>query len=106
MFEVPSNLMLKVIGPRIWITSIMVVWGVIMAAMATCNNGRQLMVARFFLGVAESGLYPGVIFYLSMWYTKRQLALRIAVFYSSSTLAGVSAKKSNMLLYELMITLL
>ncbi|KAI9263336.1 major facilitator superfamily domain-containing protein [Phascolomyces articulosus] len=88
LFEVPSNLMLKVVGPCIWIPLIMVVWGTIMALMSLCTNGPSLMAARFFLGVAESGLYPAAIFYLSKWYTKRQQAFRIALFYSSSTLSG------------------
>ncbi|KAI9477138.1 major facilitator superfamily domain-containing protein [Zychaea mexicana] len=88
IFEVPSNLMLKFAGPRLWLSIILLVWGVIMASMATCRTGAGLIAARFFLGVAESGLFPGIIFYLSVWYTKRQLALRIAVFYGSSTLAG------------------
>ncbi|KAG2222458.1 hypothetical protein INT45_013371 [Circinella minor] len=88
VFEVPCNLALKVVGPRIWIPLIMVVWGVIMALMALCSTGQGLMACRFFLGVAESGLYPGALFYLSKWYTKRQQAFRIGLFYSSSTLAG------------------
>lgn len=90
LFEVPSNLALKVVGPKIWIPAIMVTWGVIMAAMAAVNNGSGLMAARFFLGVAESGLYPGLLLYLSMWYTKQEQAKRIAWFFCSSTLAGVS----------------
>ncbi|KAI8148988.1 major facilitator superfamily domain-containing protein [Fennellomyces sp. T-0311] len=88
LFEVPANLVLKMLGPRIWISTIMIVWGAIMAAMAACRNGPELIAARFFLGVAECGLYPGVLFYLSVWYTRRQQALRIALFYGSSTLAG------------------
>ncbi|KAG2222936.1 hypothetical protein INT45_012914 [Circinella minor] len=85
---VPSNLILKVIGPRLWLSIILIVWGVIMAVMSKCKTGSELMVARFFLGVAEAGLFPGVIFYLSVWYTRRQQSLRIAWFYGSSTLAG------------------
>ncbi|KAI8145522.1 major facilitator superfamily domain-containing protein [Fennellomyces sp. T-0311] len=88
IFEVPSNLALKWMGPKIWITTIMLIWGTIMAAMSCVKTGGGLMAARFFLGAAESGLYPGVLFYLSKWYTRRQQALRIALFFSSSTLAG------------------
>ncbi|KAI9244474.1 major facilitator superfamily domain-containing protein [Phascolomyces articulosus] len=86
--EVPSNLMLKILGPRIWISLIMIVWGAVMAAMSACRNGPELIVARVFLGIAEAGLYPGVLFYLSVWYTRREQALRIALFYGSSSLAG------------------
>lgn len=45
-------------GPRYWISLIMLVWGVVMAAMAACKNGPGLLAARFFLGLAESGLFP------------------------------------------------
>ncbi|ORY97594.1 major facilitator superfamily domain-containing protein [Syncephalastrum racemosum] len=78
----------KMVGPKIWIPAIMITWGVIMAAMSATNNGPGLMAARFFLGVAESGLYPGLLLYLSMWYTKQEQAKRIAWFFCSSTLAG------------------
>ncbi|KAI8140516.1 major facilitator superfamily domain-containing protein [Fennellomyces sp. T-0311] len=88
LFEVPSNLVLKRLGARIWIPIIMFVWGVIMAAMAACKTGEQLMVARFFLGAAESGLYPGIIFYISLFYKRREQTTRIACFFGSSTLAG------------------
>ncbi|KAG2222937.1 hypothetical protein INT45_012915 [Circinella minor] len=88
IFEIPANLMLKWIGPRKWITIIMVVWGVILAAMSECKNGETLMAARFFLGVAEAGLYPGILYYLSIWYTRKQTAIRVAFFYASNTLAG------------------
>ncbi|KAI8139133.1 major facilitator superfamily domain-containing protein [Fennellomyces sp. T-0311] len=88
IFEVPGNLMLKWLGPRMWISIIMIIWGAILAAMAAVRNGKELMVARFFLGVAEAGLYPGVLYYLSVWYTRKQTALRVAFFYASNTLAG------------------
>ncbi|KAJ8660813.1 hypothetical protein O0I10_003456 [Lichtheimia ornata] len=88
VFEIPSNLALKRLGARIWIPIIMGVWGVIMMAMAAAKSGRELMVARFFLGAAESGLYPGIWWYLSTWYTRRELTTRIAFYFGSSTLAG------------------
>ncbi|KAI8140340.1 major facilitator superfamily domain-containing protein [Fennellomyces sp. T-0311] len=88
VFEVPSNVILKKIGPRIWLSTIMVIWGTILAAMSKVKTGNHLLAARFFLGVAEAGLYPGVLFYLSVWYTRKQQATRIALFYGSSTLAG------------------
>lgn len=56
--DVPSNLMLKFVGPRRWIAAIMITWGTITAAMAAVKNGSGLLAARFFLGLAEAGLYP------------------------------------------------
>lgn len=50
--------MLKFVGPRRWIAAIMITWGTITAAMAAVKNGSGLLAARFFLGLAEAGLYP------------------------------------------------
>ncbi|KAI9490723.1 major facilitator superfamily domain-containing protein, partial [Zychaea mexicana] len=81
-------LFLKYMGPRKWIALIMVVWGTIMAVMATVKNGDGLLASRFFLGIAEAGLFPGVIFFLSVWYPRRTQTIRIALFYAASTVAG------------------
>ncbi|KAI7881293.1 MFS general substrate transporter [Lichtheimia hyalospora FSU 10163] len=91
IFEVPANLFLKLIGPRYWISLIMLVWGVIMAAMSACKDGPSLLAARFFLGIAESGLFPGIAFYLSVWYPRRNQSVRISMVWASSTIAGASA---------------
>lgn len=60
-----------------------------MAAMAACTNTAGLLAARFFLGITEAGLFPGVIFYLSLWYTRAEQATRVAIFFACSTVAGV-----------------
>lgn len=87
-------MMLKIVGPSIWIPLVMIAWGVVMMAMAAVTNGPGLLASRFFLGIAEAGLFPGVIFYLSMWYTRRTQASRISIFFGCSTLAGVSPRIS------------
>ncbi|KAG1157825.1 hypothetical protein G6F36_014212 [Rhizopus arrhizus] len=79
LFEVPSNMILKVVGPSKWIPIVMLSWGTVMACMAACKNSAGLLASRFFLGITEAGLFPGIIFYLSLWYT---------LFFSCSTLAG------------------
>ncbi|KAF7723576.1 hypothetical protein EC973_001817 [Apophysomyces ossiformis] len=88
LFEVPSNLMLKKIGPSKWIPLVMIAWGTVMACMAAIHNTAGLLASRFFLGITEAGLFPGVIFYLSLWYTRKEQATRVAIFFSCSTLAG------------------
>ncbi|KAF8693162.1 hypothetical protein AX14_002310, partial [Amanita brunnescens Koide BX004] len=88
--EVPSNILLKFIRPSRWIPSIMVAWGIVMTLMCLCKTFEGLLVARVFLGLAEAGLFPGIVFYLSQWYRRRDVALRIAIFYSSATIAGRS----------------
>lgn len=66
----------------------MVMWGGIMMAMAGAQNASGLLAARFFLGVAECGLFPGVVYLFSLWYTKDEQALRNGIFFSSATMAG------------------
>ncbi|KAI7855578.1 major facilitator superfamily domain-containing protein [Circinella umbellata] len=88
IFEIPANMFCKLLGPRIWLSIIMVVWGVIMAVMSEAKNGAGLMAARFFLGVAEAGLFPGAVFLISVWYPRSSQTIRTAIFYASSTLAG------------------
>jgi MFS family permease len=58
-FEVPSNLLLKRLRPSRWLPTIMVAWGAITTLLGIVQNFRGLVAARFFLGVAEAGLYPG-----------------------------------------------
>ncbi|CAO3613669.1 unnamed protein product [Cunninghamella blakesleeana] len=88
LFEIPSNLLLKKIGPNKWIPIVMISWGVTMAAMAAIHNTAGLLASRFFLGITEAGLFPGAIYYLSLWYTRQQQASRVAIFFSCSTVAG------------------
>ncbi|KXN73678.1 MFS general substrate transporter [Conidiobolus coronatus NRRL 28638] len=88
LFEVPSNLLLKKFTPPRWIARIMVTWGAITMALAAVKNFEGLIAGRFFLGVAEAGLMPGLIYYLSFWYTRKEQGLRISLFFSSANLAG------------------
>ncbi|KAF9435582.1 hypothetical protein BGZ76_005956 [Entomortierella beljakovae] len=88
IFEIPSNIMLKKIGPSKWITIVMIAWGVIMMAMAAVKNAAGLLAARFFLGLAESGLFPGSVYLISLWYTRSEQALRNGLFFSTATMAG------------------
>ncbi|MGF6093919.1 MFS transporter [Pseudomonas sp. 18175] len=67
LFEIPSNLMLKRVGARLWITRIMVVWGLISTSMMFVNSPTSFYILRFLLGVAEAGFYPGVVLYLTFW---------------------------------------
>ncbi|KAH8753966.1 MFS nicotinic acid transporter [Hyaloscypha finlandica] len=87
-FEIPSNLLLKRFRPSIWLPSIMVAWGTVMTLMGLVKSYHGLLVARIFLGVAEAGLYPGVAYYLTMWYCTEELALRQGLFFSAASVAG------------------
>jgi ACS family tartrate transporter-like MFS transporter len=66
-FEVPANIMLTRIGARRWIAALLIVWGAVSVLTAFVPNRAVYVVARFLLGVAEAGFYPGVLFYLTLW---------------------------------------
>jgi len=89
LFELPSNLLLQRYGARKWIARIMASWGVISMLMCMAHTPTTFYVLRFLLGVAEAGLVPGVIFYLTGWFPRTRRSRLIAVFYSASAFAGM-----------------
>lgn len=91
LFEVPSNLVLYRVGARLWITRIMVTWGLVAMAMSLVQGPVSFFVLRFLLGVAEAGLVPGVLLYLTGWVPSLRRARIIALFYLAvpvSTVVG------------------
>ncbi|EXJ79660.1 hypothetical protein A1O3_07940 [Capronia epimyces CBS 606.96] len=86
--EVPSNLMMRRTRPSIWIPSIMVTWAICCSLMGIVHNFAGLLAARAALGIAEGGLFPGVTFYITMWYQRHECGLRMAIFFSAATAAG------------------
>ncbi|MDQ7971555.1 MAG: MFS transporter [Rhodocyclaceae bacterium] len=68
LLEVPSNLALERFGARRWIARIMLSWGLISAAQAWVGGATSFNIVRFLLGAAEAGFFPGVIFYLTLWF--------------------------------------
>jgi ACS family tartrate transporter-like MFS transporter len=89
LFEVPSNLLLERIGARRWIARIMLSWGAISVAMMFVRIPVTFYVLRFLLGVAEAGFFPGVIYYLSLWYPEAQRARAIAAFMVAVPISGL-----------------
>lgn len=94
MFEVIWNVILKRIGPRIWLPFITFLWGIVATLQGVIvNNGGSsglagFLIVRWVLGVTEGGLFPGVVFYISMWYTRRERQYRVALFFGMASLAG------------------
>ncbi len=80
LVEIPSNLALVRFGARRWLARIAVSWGVVAVAIAFAPNATTLLALRFLLGVAEAGLFPGVIFYLSQWFPAAYRARVAGVF--------------------------
>ncbi len=88
-FEVPSNVLLKKFGARMWIARIMISWGVISACMIFVKGEWSFYAMRCLLGLAEAGFFPGVIFYLTLWYPSRYRSTRTAWFVAAIAVSGV-----------------
>jgi MFS family permease len=79
---------LKLTSPKKWLPTLTLAWGIVATLLGVTQNMAGFYVARFFLGVTESGLFPGVVFYLSMWYKREEQHYRISLFFSAASLAG------------------
>ncbi len=86
--KVPCNIILKRTTPRFWLPTLTIGWGIVATLMGIVQDLSGFFVARFFLGVAESGLFPGVVYYFSMWYKRRERQFRISLFFGAAALAG------------------
>jgi ACS family tartrate transporter-like MFS transporter len=80
LFEVPSNIVLEKVGARLWLARIMVTWGLLSGATAFCTGPWSFMTVRFLLGVAEAGLYPGVLLFFTYWFPDAHRARIVAGF--------------------------
>ena len=89
LFQVPSNLMLAKIGARRWIAVIICTWGIVSCCMLFINSVRTFYAMRFLLGVAEAGFFPGMIYYLKLWFPAHARARAVAIFMTASPMAGV-----------------
>ncbi len=88
-FEIPCNIALQKIGARYWLGPIIIVWGLVSASTMFVKTESAFYTVRFVLGVVESGFFPGVILYLTFWYTKRYRAKMVALFMTAIPLSGV-----------------
>lgn len=88
LFEVPCNIILKRTSPRFWLPTLTIVWGIVTTLQGVVHNLTGFFVIRFFLGIAEGGLFPGVIFYLGFFYLRKERQLRVSFFFSAAALAG------------------
>ncbi len=89
LFEVPSNLVLHRVGARLWIARIMITWGLISALTMVIQTPTMFYVARFLLGLAEAGFFPGIILYLTYWYPAARRSQMTAWFMSAVALSGL-----------------
>lgn len=89
LFEVPSNLILLRVGPRVWMARIVVTWGLISSAMMFATGPVSFCALRVLLGFAEAGFFPGIILYLSHWYPTRFRARAVATFMTGGVIASI-----------------
>jgi MFS transporter, ACS family, tartrate transporter len=87
--DLPSSLILRRVGARIWIARIMISWGVVSACMIWVGSPRSFYLLRFLLGVAEAGFVPGMLLYLTFWFPSHERARAVAKFMTATSLAGV-----------------
>ncbi|KAK9254919.1 major facilitator superfamily domain-containing protein [Lipomyces tetrasporus] len=87
--QIPSNLILEKVGrPALYLPCAMAIWGVLSTLTSVVHNYHGLLVIRLLIGFAEAAFYPGVMFYLSCWYTRFEIAKRSALFVVGSWLSG------------------
>ncbi|KAK1624202.1 major facilitator superfamily transporter [Colletotrichum phormii] len=86
--ELPSNLVLKKVSPRIWLPFLTCAWGIVTMCLGFVPSYGSFVAVRAILGLTEGGLLPGMVLYLSGLYTRGELALRIGIFYTAASLSG------------------
>ncbi|KAF8960454.1 major facilitator superfamily domain-containing protein [Flammula alnicola] len=86
--ELPSNLLLKIVGPNLMLPTMLTLWGIITTLQGVVHSYHGLLACRFFLGLCEGGVFPGLVLYLSFFYPRQQLQWRISAFFSAASLSG------------------
>ncbi|KAJ7765742.1 major facilitator superfamily domain-containing protein [Mycena metata] len=86
--ELPSNLLLKIVGPNLMLPAMLTLWGVVTTCQGTVKTYGGLLACRFFLGLLEGGVFPGLVLYLSFFYPRMRLQTRIAAFFSAASISG------------------
>ena len=88
LLEIPSNIILKKLKPRVWLSICMFGFGLVTMLQGLVQNYSGLLATRFFLGVFETGMFPGAFYLIGMWYRRNEAQKRYSFFFSSTTLAG------------------
>ncbi|WP_439378684.1 MFS transporter [Amycolatopsis lexingtonensis] len=78
VFEVPSNMIMKRVGARLWLSRIAVSWGIVTVVTGFVASTTHLFIARIVLGIAEAGLFPGLLLYLTLWFRGKERGRAIA----------------------------
>lgn len=89
LFDIPSNLILAKVGPRRWMSRIMISWGIVATCMSLVHSPHAFYALRFLLGISEAGFFPGMILYLTYWFPSRERARSVSRFMTATAIAGV-----------------
>jgi actin cytoskeleton-regulatory complex protein SLA1 len=85
-FQLPSTIAVRTLGPRIWFAFITFSFGIITLCTAFVKNWKQMIALRILLGIAMSGIYPGLTYLISTWYTRKEQQLRFALLQSGEVI--------------------
>src|SRR5208283_5339573 len=89
LLEIPGTVLVEIWSARKWIARIMITWGIVAGFTGLIHTAHEFYWARFLLGVAEAGFFPGVIVYLTHWYRAADRAKAVAMFMSAIPLSQV-----------------
>ena len=89
LFQFPANLLLARIGARVWISAIMVAWGICSASTALVTGETTFVAVRFLLGIAEAGFFPGVAYFMTCWFPAHYRGRMMGIFFAAGAFSGV-----------------
>jgi MFS transporter, ACS family, tartrate transporter len=91
LFEIPSNIMMQKLGARIWISRILITWGIVTILIAYAKTSLHVGILRFLLGMAEAGFAPAMLLYMTFWFPAKYRAKAISVFMVAGLLVTIIA---------------
>lgn len=100
LFEVPSNLIMHRVGARIWIARILFTWGLLSSLTGLVPSKEWLWGARFVLGIFEAGLFPGLVFYMTLWLPTKNRVRLMAMFVMAIPITGTLAAPISTLIMQ------
>lgn len=99
VFQPPSTIIIRYLGPRVHLSTIVTLWGAVMIGMGFAKDWQSLAALRVVLGILEAGFFPSCVYLMSTWYTRYDIGKRYSVFYILGSLASACA---GILAYGLM----
>ena len=98
LFAVPGNLIMERVGARLWLSVVMIAWGLVSAAMAFVQGPASFSALRFLLGIAEAGFFPGVIYYFTLWFPAQYRSRMVAILMMALPVSSVVGSPLSALL--------